>query len=54
MKYYIAGSVIVVGIAWGSKLVLLDRPGVCQYFGGQVVCSGPRWLKPVYKFMNGF
>jgi hypothetical protein len=54
MKYCIAGSVIVVGIAWGSKVVLLDRHGVCQYFGGQVVCSGPRWLKPVYKFMNGF
>jgi hypothetical protein len=54
MRYYIVGSVIVVAIAWGSKAALLDRAGVCQYFGGQVICTGPRWLKPVYKFMNGF
>jgi hypothetical protein len=54
MKYYIAGSVIVVSLAWGSKVVLLDNLGFCQYFGGQVICTGPRWLKPVYKLMNGF
>jgi hypothetical protein len=54
MKYYIAGSLIAAGIAWSSKLVLLDHTGKCQYFGGQVICTGPHSLKPVFKFMNGF
>jgi hypothetical protein len=54
MKYYIAGSLIAAGVMWTGKHFLVEHAGVCQYFGGQVICTGPRWMKPVFKYINGF
>jgi hypothetical protein len=53
MKYFITGTLIAVGIFWGGELVLVEHAGACQYFGGQVICTGPHWLKPVFKLLNG-